>query len=472
MRAVVVRRYERTISLSLRSLSIGSFLLLVLLVSGFYSILGNFVLLGIIITSSLVTIRSLFNESRREIFDLTAPIIFDRRILAFQSQNERYAVFFAFKVPSSEFEASEARRILPILMKILPVSTIFSFEWPSKDEYFVNFFIKLEKDSFLTRVKELVENISNNLTTLFENQQAQLLNGEELITHFSLGMVGSIQRVVVRGKNTLLLKNDISTARRTFTAISPMDNLNVNEIFDQITDSQNYRVILSLKREETNLSIFDSLVIISTEPIDNSPFSNHSNISKISARKAMRRFGDIISRNFTMVPSRIHDYNSASQLIFRQLSSVDQTQRPESIQDAQTHFGENLSPLNWRVKLEQFSSMLGLSYNKDVQFPINGVPTRLDAQIHNLLFVIISQDSERQMNWIVQRCVSLLNANEHHEVCFLVTKPAQNNWLEELIAQNPLSNRIHIISSEANLELVLKKSQDKSITNQHLTQVA
>lgn len=472
MRAVVVRRYERTILLSLRCLSISSFLLLVLLVLGFYSILGNLVLLGSVITSALVTIRSFFNESRREVFDLTTPIIFDRRILAFQSQNERYAVFFAFKAPSSELRASDARRILTILMKILPVSTVCSFEWPAKGEFFVNFFIKLEKESFLTRVKELVENISNNLTTLFDYQRAQMLKGEELVMHFSLGMVGGIQRVVVRGKNTLLLKNEISTARRHFSAIGPVGNLNVNDIFDQKTDSQNFRVIFSLKREETNLRIFDSLVIISTEPIENSQFSEHGNISKIPTRTAMKRFGDLVSRNLIVIPSRMYDYNSGAQLIFRHLTSVDQIQRPGSTQDDPTQLGENLSPLTWRVKLAQLSSILGLSYNKDVQFPLNEVPTRLDAQISNLFFVIISQNEESQINWIVQRCVALLNANEHHEVCFLITSPTQTNLLEEKIAQTRLSSRIHVISSEANLELVLKKSQDQSITNQYLTQVA
>jgi hypothetical protein len=108
-----------------------------------------------------------------------------------------------------------------------------------------------------------------------------------------------------------------------------------------------------------------------------------------------------------------------------------------------------------------------------VQVLIDGVPTRLDAKINHLLFVIISQNSEKQMNWIVQRSVALLNTDEHHEVCFLITTCTQINFLDDKIPRTPLSRRIHIVSTKEQLETLLKKRQNRSITNQPLlTQVA
>ncbi|MDO8056625.1 MAG: hypothetical protein Q6361_07165 [Candidatus Hermodarchaeota archaeon] len=404
---------------------------------------------------------------------MTVPIIFDRGILAFQSQKERYAVFFAFRASSSVVKVSNAARVLTILMKILPTSTICSFEWISKDEFFVNFFIKLGKEAFLTRIKELEENISTSLTTLFSLQNVQMLEGEELVAHFTMGISGSIRQVSIRGKNALLLKSHETSMRRVFSCIGPLNAITVGQIFDQKPNNPNLRIILSFKREETNLTISDSLVMVSKEPVGNFQSSEPIQISKISAYKAIRHFGDIISRNFIVNSTIMLDYPSSAELILHQISSVNSKQSAPTIRSDQTELGERIDPLTWRTQLAKLSASLGLPYSKDVQVLMSGVPTRFDAKVSNLLVLIISQDSESQINWTVQQSIALLNSSEETEFCFLVTNLTQFSFLEYAISQTPLSKRFHIASNYKELEIILKKYRERVVTDrQLLTQVA
>lgn len=469
MRVAVVKRYQQIISLGLSYLSIGLVLLLFLLILGLYPAWGNLVLLGVSIVSSAFLVRAILIEVKSELFDLTNPTVFEEGLLAFQSPKSRNAVFFAFRLTPSIIETKTAMRTLTILLKIIPISTICSFEWVSQEECFVNFFIKLDKESFLTRIQELVESVSTNLTTLLNPRMVHILKGDELMTHFSLGMTGSITRVSVGIKNGVFIQSDVTKERRVFTGIGPSNEISVGKIFAHKSNSQQLRVILSLRREESNFTVFDSLVVVSNEPI-NSILSSikPKHIVKIPAGKAIQFFGDILSRNPVIFTQKALDFSSTAKLIFNQIKSVQLSQETIIAQPEFIQFEEGTNPVTWKTLLAQLSSTLGLPCVKDAQILIDGVPMRFDAQVGKFLFFIISQNLEQQISWLVERMVTGLKSEEHSDIGFLITNPIQIRVLEDTVSRIASEMRIHVVSNKQELEEVLTEYRSRVITDQQL----
>jgi len=470
MRALVVKRFEGTLLVSLSCLSASLFLLLLLLISNLFAIIGNLFSFGAAGISLVIILRSLVYESRIDWFDLTIPTIFDRGLLTFQSQKDKTAVFFAFVSSSSTLQPSNVKRTLTVLLKILPVSTIISFEWSSPEKYFINFFIRLKREDFLTRVQELVESINSSLITSFGSEDIRLLKIEELMTHFSMGIGGYISRVRSGGRNCVLLQSNDVSEKKVVISYGPLERIDVGRIFQEKLDSQQIRIILSAKREENSVRVFDALTVVSNEYMKN---FEPSLVVKKPIIKSIRTFGDILTRNLVEISPKTLDYQALAKVVLDQISSVNNAQITAPRQTEQDELTTSVNPMTWRTLLTERSSLLGLPHSLDNLFLIDGIPIRFDAKIRNLIFFIISQSLENQLSWLIDRIATLISSEEHLEIGLLVTNPAQIAILEETLTRSQFTSRIHILSRKEELDAVLKEQGKQAIVDKELiTQVA
>jgi hypothetical protein len=290
------------------------------------------------------------------------------------------------------------------------------------------------------------------------------------MTHFSMGITGSINRVSVGGRDGVFLQSNDTREKRIVTSFGSLDNIDVGRIFEGRSESQNLRVILSVKREASNLRIFDALAVISTQPLRD--FAS-GQIINTPIRKPIRTFGDILSRNLVQVKPKTVDYLSLAQIVFNQISSVSESQRVPPIQTEREQLTSPVTPMTWRATLAKFSSTLDLPFSKNTQLHIEGIPMRFDAKIDNLMFYIISQNIDEQISWLVDKIAVVLSSDEQIEITFLITNPSQVSILETALSRAQLVTRIHIISEKKALETMLKEHRSR-ITVDHdlLIQVA
>jgi len=476
MRISIAKKYEQTISTIFSYLSVGFFLLLI---QGFLfpgNVFGNILVLFIIFVSLILIVRMFYFEGKNEVFDLTNPTIFETGLLVFKSQQNRCAVFFTFSISSWKIQNMLAQRTLTILLKILPVSTIVALEWTSKGKCFVNFYIKLEKSSFLTRTRELVDNIDSSFKKMLGTSAVHKLNAEELMKHFSLGIPGIIRQIQRKGKFSINVRTDVTAEKRVLSLINPINHETINQIFKEFP-SQTTRLILSIQRKDKNLHIADSFVMISDEP-PKKKRSKHFQQNQISlnflhASKFLQIFGDILSRNMIQDKYEVSDFRNAVDLILKTVQGDHhrELETKPSLEPKQFIPPQDMNPPTWRELLIQFCSSLDLSCAINPLVHIDKFPTRFDAKICDEAFFIVSHTNDQHLRWLVKQWTKQHEPNELNEIVLLITQSSQRTIIEDMVSPTSRTRHISIISTEHELRKHLEKLKNRILTEEAVVQV-
>ncbi len=458
MRIPIFKRYEGTLFVLFKCLSLGFFLTLVHLLIQPFILVGIATFPLILIGSVILIVRSFLFENRTEIFDLTAPTIFDNGLMTFHSLNEQSAVFFSFNLSLYRLEGRIAERALTVLLKILPASTILSLEWSSQNECFVNFYIKLEKNSFLTQARELLDNITNSFNKIFGEQQIRALNGEEITLHFSMGMTGRIGQIAAKGK-CLDLYTETAREKRFITLISPSNKDTLKHVLESLTHSNFMRIFFPMKKVEKALKISDHLIMVSDVECKYSnsfPQTEMISITNLSALKAIRIFGDILTRNLIHEKSKTSNFqNTVHQIL--EFVSPSYTRQEDTMQTVVTLTASPraLNSRKWRESLIQLSSQLDLPFEIDAQMLVEGIPIRLDGKVGNLLFFIIPQIKNSHLKWLIKSLTKLLKEDHQMRINFLLDQKLQKPLVDELISASVFTDRIQGISTKKELNVIL-----------------
>ncbi|MHA2314108.1 MAG: hypothetical protein ACXACF_02305 [Candidatus Hermodarchaeia archaeon] len=408
---------------------------------------------------------------KNEVFDLTNPTIFESGLLVFQSQQNRCAVFFTFCISSWKIQKMLAQRTLTILLKILPVSTIVALEWTPKGKCFVNFYIKLEKSSFLTRTRELVDNIDGSFKKMLGTSSVHQLNAEELMKHFSLGIPGIIRQIQRKGKFSINVRTDVTAEKRLLSLINPINRETINQIFKEFP-SQTTRLILPIQRKDKNLHIADSFVMISDEPPKKKRYKhfqqNQISINILHASKFMQIFGDVLSRNIIQDEYEVSDFRTAVDMI---LNTAQEDQHLEletkpSIERKQFIPPQDMNPSTWRELLIQFCSSLDLPCTINPLVYIDKFPTRFDVKIRDEVFFIVSQTNDQQLQWLVKQWTKQHEPSEQDEIVLLITQGTQKTIIEDMVSLTPRLCHISIISTEQELRKHLEKLKNRVLTEE------
>ena len=469
MRILIAKKYEQTSSTIFSCLSIGFFLFLIQRVLFPENAIGNILGLFIIFISSILVVRAFYFERREEVFDLTNPTIFETGLLVFQSQQNRCGVFFTFCISSWKLKKTLAQRILTILLKILPVSTIVALEWTSKRSCFINFYIKLEKSSFLTRTRELVDNIDSSFKKMLGTPYVHKLNAEELMRHFSLGIPGIIRQIQVKGKYSINVRTDVTAEKRVLSLITPVNRDTINRIFTEFP-SQTTRLILPIQRKDKNLQIPESFVMISDEPPNNRHYKqfkqNEISLNLIRPSKLLPIFGDILSRNMIQDNYDISDFKTAVDFVLNVVPREHQLEldkNPPFVQKPTISL-QNMNPSAWRELLIQFCTDLKLSCAINPLFHIDKIPIRFDAKICDKVFLILSHTNNQHLRWLVNTWMKLNESNEQGEIVLLVTEGSQKTIIEDMASSISRFPRISIISTEQELRKQLENIKKRILT--------
>jgi hypothetical protein len=469
MRISITKKYEQTISTIFSCLSVSFSLLLIqqFLFPG--NVIGTILVLLIIFVSSILIVKTFYFENRNEVFDLTNPTIFETGLLVFQSQQNRCAVFFTFSISSWKFEKVLAQRTLTILLKILPVSTIVAFEWTSHSKCFVNFYIKLEKSSFLTRTRELVDNLESIFKKMLGTSNVHKLNAEDLKKHFSLGIPGIIKQVQRKGKYTISVRTDVTTEKRLLGLINPVHGETINQIFKEFP-SQTMRLIFPIQRKDTGLQLADSFVLISDQPLDKKSRKqfqkNQISLKMLHASKSFRVFGDVLSRNIIQDKYKISDFRNAVDLILNTVPGAHHREQVTAPPPKQKAFlsPQDIDPSAWRKLLIQFCSSLELPCSINPLVHIDQIPTRFDAKIGELLIFIVSQTKDQHLRWLFKHLMKILKPNDQNNIVLLITQGTQKTIIENLVLPTSVSNYISIISTEHELRKHLEVLKNRILT--------
>ncbi len=469
MRISTAKKYEQTISTIFSCLSVDFFLLLIQRFLFLENAIANILVLFIIFVSSILVVRSFYFERRNEVFDLTDPTIFETGLLVFQSQQNHCAVFFAFSISSWKLNKILAQRTLTILLKILPVSTVVALEWTSKGKCFINFYIKLEKSSFLTRTRELVDNIDKSFKKILGTPYVHKLNAEELMRHFSLGIPGIIRQIQGKGKYPINIRTDVTSEKRVLSLITPVNRDTIDRIFTEFP-SQTTRLILPIQRKDKNLQIAESFVMISDESPNNRRYKhfqeNKISLNILHASKLLRTFGDILSRNMIQDNYEISDFRNAVDFILNIVPKAQQRQleKKPPIERKQPISPQNINPSTWRELLIQFCTDLELSCASNPLIHIDKIPIRFDAKIFDKVFFIVSHTNDQHLRWLINTWKKLHEPNEQNEIVLLITEDSQKTIIEDMVSPTSKSHYITIISTKQELRKQLEKLKNRILT--------
>jgi len=473
MRISFTSRYERTISTLLFCFSVTSFALCILLLLNVFSNITGVIISLIAVVSSILVIRVFYYERRHEIFDITSPTQFEPGLLVFQSPMTRCAVFFAFHITLVNVKAALFQRSLTILLKILPTSTILALEWTSQRECFITFYIKLDKSSFLTHSRELLENISKSFNNTLGEQFVRLLNGEELRNHFSLGISGRFKKISVNGRYGIGIQTDAINIKRAF-AILTLDSVDkLNTTLSQLDAIQDLHMILSFKKTENSIEMSKSFILVFNNPGRNDLIQMQQQksaiINQIRASNVIQIFGDILTRNQIHEPQMELDYQQAANVIFTLLSTPWPTNTtPERYAETnQTHVSNTIVPLPWRQLLIEQLSNLKSSFQKDTLILVDRMPIRVDAQIDNTLFFVVPQAKEYRLKWLIQTIINLLEQDKTKSVILLLTQPQKNILSQARFSDLTKSRRIHLVVTKQELTELLQAKYEQLLKRQN-----
>lgn len=459
MRTPILKRYERTVFVLFKCLNLGFFLTLIHLLIQPFVLVGIITFPLILIGSIILIVRSFYFENKKEIFDLTVPTIFDNGLMAFHSLNKQTAVFFSFNLSPYRLDERVAQRALTVLLKILPVSTILSLEWSSQNECFVNFYIKLEKNSFLTQARELLENITNSFNKILGEQQILALDGEEIMLHFSMGMAGRISQIAAKGKG-LDLYTETGREKRFISLISPANTDTLQRVLEKPIDSNFMRIILPMKKVKKTLQISDHLIMVSDVDCkhSNSFFPTEMiSITNLPPLKSIRIFGDILTRNLIHEePKTFNFQNAVHQILnFVSVSQIEQEEAAQPIATLTTS-SEEINSRKWREIFIQLSSQLDLPFEIDTQILVEKIPIRFDGKVRDLLFLITPQIKNSHFKWLIKNLTKLLKENNQMRIIFLINQTTQKMLVDKLLSTSVYTDRIQEISTKQELVVILR----------------
>ncbi len=427
------------------------------------------------LASVILIARIFYFENKAVIFDLTSPTIFQTGLLVFHSSDHHCAVFFALKLSLCKFNKSLAQKAITILLKVLPSSTAFTLEWTPQQNWFVNFYMKFEKSSFLERAREMMDNVYGCFKKILEPQNVRILNGEELMTHFSLGIPGSLRQITIKGRAALGLKTDTRQHKISLAVTDFTQNEVPERIFTAFNPSQPIRFLLPLKKDKTALRISKLLFAVS-DKTNETQDSKHDrsrliSFADISSSKSIRILGNVLARNLIPDRNEDSDLRCGVDLIVNLLSTAQQSWEQNPVHD-ETCLYQGIHPLEWRRTLIHFFSESKIPFETNVQIFVEELPWRIDAKVGNLLFSIISNPIEIRLNWLLDRMKTSIIADAQTEIVFLLTNPSMKDGLQNHFSSAQLKPRVHIIATIEDLENLLKHYKNQIITHREsVTQV-
>lgn len=428
-----------------------------------------------VIVSAILIIRKFFYEYRLEIFDISTPTLFESGLIVFRSPMKRVAIFFAYSINNTNFEKSSVQRTLTILLKILPISTILALEWTSRRECFISFYIKLDKSSFLKSSRELMDNITKGFRNTLGPQSFRLLNGSELMNHFSMGVSGRIQKISICGKRQIEIKTERDNPKRFFANITPT---NFDEILNKVDSKENLRMILPVKKTENATMVSKSMILVLNNPtIFNAlqkQTQDSASIKPISASKSIRLLGDILSRNLVQKPKLDVKFSETATMLVNLLSTPWSSQRKQNstTRKHQADETEIIDPRAWRELLIDQFSHFELSFVKDRILFIERMPIRVDAQVEDLLIFVIPTAEQYHLKWLIQKIITFLEKDRTKNAILLLTQPSNLVLAQTDLSRFTKHRRIHFVRKKEELTALLKEKKNRLIKEQEITQVA
>lgn len=431
-----------------------------------------------VIVSAILLIRKIFSEHRREIFDLSTPTLFESGLLVFRSPMKRVAIFFAYNISNTNFEESTVHRTLTILLKILPISTILALEWTSRRECFITFYIKLEKASFLKSSREIMDNITKSFRNTLGFQSFRLLNGNELMNHFSMGVSGRIQKISVSRKGQIEIKTERGNSKKSFATITPANFEEFNEILNKFEMNENLRMILPVKKIENATMVSKSMILV----LDNSTIYNalqeqtqdSLSIKPISASKSIHLLGDILSRNLVQKPTLEIKFPETATMLVNLLSTQRSSQRQQdpTTKTDQADETEIIDSRTWRELLINQLLHFELSFEKDRILFIERIPIRVDVQVEDLLIFVIPTAKQHHLEWLIQKITTFLEKNQTENIIFLLTQQSNLVLAQTNLSRFTKHRRIHFVRTKEELAAFLKEKKTQLDKKQEIIQVA
>ncbi len=465
MRTSITTRYEQTLSRFFTILSVGFFLVVILLLASPILNIGNLILAFVVIFSSILIIRTFYLEQKQETFDITSPTLFETGLLVFQSQGSRCAIFFAFSISNTSLNQTRTQRALTILLKVLPSSAIIAVEWTSEKQCFISFYIKLDRSTFLNRASELLDNIHKSFSKTIGSQSIRLLNGAELTSHFFMGIPGRFQKISISGRNHIDIRTDTLSTKKTIAVVTPTSFDQFHSVLQTLNDNHDFRLILPIKKLDTSMQMTSSFILVSGKPNIYNVLQKLQAASvspkSMPASKSMKMFGDVLARNQIQEEHFTSDYQVAATTITSLLS----TKWPS---DPNTKIGTRanqesttgaMNVLLWKEMVSRELSIAELPYQKDTVIFVDRLPVRVDLQSNGWLFFVISHVKQFQFNWFYYKISKFLERNETNEVVFLLTQPKDLRLIHDKPVNQRIACRIHFIHNRQELVLLLKEKK-------------
>ncbi|MFX1474416.1 MAG: hypothetical protein ACFFCO_02915, partial [Promethearchaeota archaeon] len=452
-----------------RCVGLVSILRIIQLVIPMTTLFITIILILSIAALTLRMIKSISKEQQRDVFNLSAPTTFDNGFLIFKSRGGKYAIFFAVALSLSSVNFRRLQRILNILLKVFPESSIFSIEWLTNKDCYACFYFKINKDTILTRTRELVENIQTSFKLVFGEEQVRLLSEGELLSQLVYGAQGRIRKATSVERFSVKLETDIDQHVISL-AQSPIGMDRVKAILREVTKNGLHRVILSLKKIDAQHALALCLHITSSA----SRKGNHSVLNKLVKTNSIHRMpashiirfiGDILTRNFPEIKHHNVSFESAVKELssfVRQCSVFTKRIQNEQPTSVDPH-GSRSREHDWREILETVSEQLELQIERNVILSVHGFPLRIDAKIQDVFIKIIPEyyNDIEKIQWLLIQLTDIITQKTGKYVFLLPDNPEIAPKIEEALSVMENRGAIHIITSIRKLqELILKSRTD------------
>jgi len=373
----------------------------------------------------------LLQEKSRLAFDLTTPAVFDN-FLVFGPKGETCAVFFSAALVIENFDLTEIRRSLSVLLKVLPKSLVLSVEWTTQNMCYVNFYFKVERENVLPRTREIIEHVGSSFGRAFSD--IHILTGTELTEHLALGITGKIQRATIQRGDFVLLETDKT---QSSIVAAKFDITHYEQLRELFSVDGIFRIILAVAGGGVHQVKMSPHMLIFTLPRGRRlpKIKYPDNIfAKTSAGIIIQNLGDILTRNLIMLQEVRVNFDEMIDTLVSFISICKSlSEAYKRIRESREEAGEG--NIEWRRKLSQETQRCGLTMRSDVFVIIDGFPVRVDAEVSGFLFKVIGTGTEAsKLEWITNKLGSL-PYNKAKGIIFLVSSPTTASMLQEKIGR-------------------------------------
>jgi hypothetical protein len=399
-------------------------------------------------------IRKINSNSKQAIFDLSVPIVFEPGSLIFKSQTETHAVFFALSLTLQKQKAPNLKRTLLLLLKILPENSIFAIEWTSENQCYLTFYLKFLKTEIIAKAKALIESIQSSFQKVLGANSVKLLDSEEITHHLTLGITGTIQKAVRKGKYTLLVQTDETQTQLSFLEIANPQKSMFPLIFQHMKEyTEPYRIIFMAKKIPNQAQLHTTLTIL-TEEYEKSLKSQLTKLLQVKSRylqssNLIHQIGDLLTRNIIKDTGQILDFSLSTENLFTFLQTCIKSMIQKKTKLANTQQSQ-ISKQEWRNYLNQITRQLGINTEMNPFISIDGVPLRLDAKIKKYFIKIILGDEPNQLKWLGFKLTQLVQSKE--EELILLCNPKVSSFFEKIRSNSVIQNKLHLITSKSQLK--------------------